>query len=383
MTAAAIAALGCFLAWANGANDTLKGAAPLLGSGLANRRTALWAATAANLLGSLLAISTGSALAAAFSGRGLGGLGDDPRFAGATGLAAAATILSATELGLPVSTTHAFAGALAGASLVASRAVHWRLLWWQFAAPLLASPVLAFLLCAAFRPALRPLRRKLSAGQQTGQQFRMLSAADACLCLAPDLAVFPAAAAAIAAATPSRIVAGPTRTCEAQFRGATVALTAARAVEGAHWLSAAAISLARAMNDAPKIVPLLLAARSLPSHACYVAVAASMALGGMARSHKVAHTMGRGIAALDPIGGLAANLATAALVLAATPLGLPVSTTHVACGSLIAMGVIRKSTRWQVVGRMAAAWLTTVPLSASLAALCWWVWPLLTGSTTP
>lgn len=109
------------LAYANGANDNFKGVATLLGSGTTDYRRALAWATATTLLGSLTAASLARGLLRSFSGRGLvaDALASDPRYVAAVALGAALTVLLATRIGMPVSTTHGLVGALVGAAWAA------------------------------------------------------------------------------------------------------------------------------------------------------------------------------------------------------------------------------------------------------------------------
>jgi PiT family inorganic phosphate transporter len=66
-----------------------------------------------------------------------------------------------------------------------------------------------------------------------------------------------------------------------------------------------------------------------------------------------------------------ANLGTSALVLVASFLALPVSTTHVSCGALFGIGAVQGGARWRVVGRIVSAWAFTLPVAGLLAALAW------------
>ena len=110
-----------FLAYANGANDNIKGVATLIGSGTTSYRQALIWATGMTLLGSLAALMVAGRLIHAFSGKGLVSdtLSGSPEFLFAVALGAAATVLLATLMGFPISTTHALTGGLMGAGLVA------------------------------------------------------------------------------------------------------------------------------------------------------------------------------------------------------------------------------------------------------------------------
>ena len=67
--------------------------------------------------------------------------------------------------------------------------------------------------------------------------------------------------------------------------------------------------------------------------------------------------------------GLAGNLATSALVMMASRLGLPVSTTHVSVGSLLGIGVTRRRLQWRTAGAIFLAWVTTLPVAAALGAM--------------
>ena len=152
------------LAFANGANDNFKGVATLFGSGAARYRGALARATLATLLGSLVAIALCAALSRAFAGIGLlpAGLAARAALLASAGLGAALTVLLASRLGMPISTTHALLGGLVGAGFVASAGgLHYPILIKRFALPLLLSPALAFTVTATLYPALSRLRKAL------------------------------------------------------------------------------------------------------------------------------------------------------------------------------------------------------------------------------
>jgi len=114
MTATAILLLSVFcLAWSNGANDNFKGVAALYGSGTVTFRQALRWATAATLLGSAVSVYLADLLVKQFSGVGI--IPTDQingMWLTAVGMSGALTILLATVLGMPTSTTHALIGAL-------------------------------------------------------------------------------------------------------------------------------------------------------------------------------------------------------------------------------------------------------------------------------
>lgn len=78
--------------------------------------------------------------------------------------------------------------------------------------------------------------------------------------------------------------------------------------------------------------------------------------------------MSKKITAMNPGQGLTANLITSGLVLAASPLGLPLSTTHVSCGALFGIGAVTRQAHWKTIAGIFAAWLVTLPLAALLGA---------------
>ncbi|MEZ2317751.1 MAG: inorganic phosphate transporter [Microcoleus sp.] len=81
-------------------------------------------------------------------------------------------------------------------------------------------------------------------------------------------------------------------------------------------------------------------------------------------------TVGEGIIQLQPSGGFCAELATAATVLLASRLGLPVSTSHALVGAVVGVGLVKgwKSVRWNTLLSIGSAWLVTIPIAAGLAA---------------
>ena len=81
-------------------------------------------------------------------------------------------------------------------------------------------------------------------------------------------------------------------------------------------------------------------------------------------------TVGEGIIPLQPSAGLCAELATAATVLLASRLSLPVSTSHALVGAVVGVGLVKgwKSVRWNTLLSIGSAWLVTIPIAAGLAA---------------
>src|SRR6188768_1493221 len=139
----------CFLAYSNGANDNFKGVASLYGCGAASYRTAITWATVTTFAGSIASIFLAQALLKKFSGKDLvpDSFVGSEAFLLAVALGAALTVILATRLGFPISTTHALSGAIGGCGLVAvGMNVKFAALGKGFVLPLLLSPVMAIAL---------------------------------------------------------------------------------------------------------------------------------------------------------------------------------------------------------------------------------------------
>jgi inorganic phosphate transporter, PiT family len=154
--------------------------------------------------------------------------------------------------------------------------------------------------------------------------------------------------------------------------------------------SASLVSLAHGTNDAQKtmgVITLALIAsgdwtdtRNIPlwvKVACAFAIALGTYLGGW----RIIRTLGKGLVEIAPPQGLAAESASAAVILASSHLGFALSTTHVATGSILGSGVGKPGAqvRWRVAGRMVLAWLITLPAAAVVGALMWFLGDLIGG----
>jgi PiT family inorganic phosphate transporter len=154
--------------------------------------------------------------------------------------------------------------------------------------------------------------------------------------------------------------------------------------------SASLVSLAHGTNDAQKTMGVITLALIASGHwtdtksiplwvkvACALAIALGTYLGGW----RIIRTLGKGLVDIAPAQGMAAQSASAAVILASSHLGFALSTTHVATGSILGSGVGRPaaSVRWRVAGRMVAAWLITLPAAAVVGAVMWWLAHLLGG----
>jgi inorganic phosphate transporter, PiT family len=150
------------------------------------------------------------------------------------------------------------------------------------------------------------------------------------------------------------------------------------------FISAALYSLGHGGNDAQKtmgIIAVLLYSQGLLGPAFYVPIwvvlscNAVMALGTMAGGWRIVRTMGLRITNLNPMQGSCAETAGAITLFLATFLGIPVSTTHTIAGAIAGVGAARRvsAVRWNIAGGIVIAWILTLPASAFLAALAYYV----------
>ncbi|MBD0711528.1 MULTISPECIES: inorganic phosphate transporter [unclassified Streptomyces] len=147
--------------------------------------------------------------------------------------------------------------------------------------------------------------------------------------------------------------------------------------------SASMVSLAHGTNDAQKtmgvITLALIADGALPAGAkapdwVIVSCALAIGLGSYAGGWRVIRTLGKGLTEIEPTQGMASESATAAVILCSTDFGYPLSTTHVATGTIVGSGVGRTGAEvhWRIARRLVTAWLLTLPASALLGAVAFW-----------
>lgn len=354
-----LASTALFLAFSNGANDNFKGFATVWGSASLSYRKALILATGATILGGLASVLIADTLIQQFSGKGLvpDALANTPAFALAVGGGAAFTVMLATRLGFPISTTHALVGGLIGAGLANSAgALDFGNLGSKFLVPLLISPFLSAFMALAVYLILKRLRPK---PHDTD-----------CICLVDGRPlnahdVGSVAKVDMACRAPHLVVASD-EACDEAVQPIARASTS-RLLDGLHLFSASTICFARGVNDAPKLAALLIAASVFSGTAATIAITAAMALGGWLLSRRVAETMSLKINHLDTTQGISANLITAALVLFASRIGVPVSTTHVSVGSIIGTGAAGGTLDLSVVRNVLLSWIATLPIAAGIA----------------
>ena len=150
-------------------------------------------------------------------------------------------------------------------------------------------------------------------------------------------------------------------------------------------VSAGAYSLGHGGNDAQKtigIIWMLLIATGYTAASdasppmwtivcCYMAIATGTMFGGW----RIVKTMGQKITKLKPVDGFCAETGGAITLFLATALGIPVSTTHTITGAIVGVGATKRASavRWGVAGNIVWAWIFTIPASAFVAAVAYWL----------
>ncbi len=314
-----IVGLGMVFAFLNGVHDSGSLTAAMIGSGAVGPRKALLLTAAAQLAGALL---VGVAVART--------VGQDIIVADSLAPAVVVAALAGGiiwnlltwYLGLPSSTSHALIGALVGAVVIRSGmgAVSWPglavILLVLFLSPwvgFLASFLVMRLLLAALQDATPRVGGRLRAGQ---------------------------------------------------------------------WLLTPLVAVGHGANDAQKVMGIvalgLVSARALPAFAIppwlQLAAAVSLALGTSVGGLRILRTLGLRLYRIRPVHGFAAELASAVVVLGASFLGGPVSTTQVISASIAGAGSAHRlsQVRWSLIGNVVAAWALTIPAAGGLGGLlCW------------
>ena len=322
----AAVALAFAFAFTNGVHDASNAIATLVATRAARPRAAAALAAICNLAGPLLA---GGAVADTIGSLVEVQADTAVRVIGA-GLAAAVAWNAATwALGLPSSSGHALVGGLAGAALLEGGvgAIHW------------------------------------TGGGTEGDSLGLAGTLVA-------LAVSPVAG-VVAALVATRAIRRAARRMTRRSRGA---------IRAAQWVGSGALAFGHGANDAAKSVGVIaallladgrtdeLAAPLWATLGCALALTAGTALGGW----RMVRTVGRRIYPVHSLDALGAQTASAAVLLGATAVGAPISTTQVVASAVVGAGGGRRRwhhVRWSVVKQILIAWVVTMPATAALAAL--------------
>ncbi len=360
MTSLTVGILGLlfFLGFANGTNDVSKGIATLSGSGLATPGRAMVWGTGWTVLGSLCGIVWGSSVLHTIIGSAPSGEATLPEGARLSLMVSTAgwVVLSSVR-GWPVSTTHAIAGSLLGATAVTSggSVEAWEPMTRTILLPLLLSPVVAGILTSAV-VRIFPETDLTTSGED--RKICLLPRHSGLVDIAGETVALKAGQSCTVCPVDSQYAAG-----HVGFR---------IGIRRIHWGSGALLSFARGLNDTPKFVAVTLLAiptgTSISTPWLFLLAATAIGTGSLLGGGRVTRVLGSELAVIDPYRGLLANAVSSLLVVGASPLGVPVSTTHVAAGAILGSAAGRGIV-WKTVRTMAGAWLVTVPVSALGAGL--------------
>jgi PiT family inorganic phosphate transporter len=319
---ALVIALALFFDFTNGFHDTANAMATPIATGAFRPKVAVTIAAVLNLVGAFLSTEVAQTISGGLIREGVGGIRISPEMIFAGLIGAIMWNLITWLLGLPASSSHALFGGLIGAVVVGAGfgAIDPGVLVSKIVLPAVLAPLIAG--AVAFVATRLALWLTATSGAESARR---------------------------------------------RFRyGQT--------------LTSSLVSLAHGTNDAQKtmgIVTLTLiaagaqAAGTGPEFWVIAACALAIALGTYVGGWRIIRTLGTGITRITPVQGFAAEAATTATILASSHLGFALSTTQVASGSIIGSGLgrDRASVRWRIAGRIAVAWIVTLPTAALVAAL--------------
>jgi PiT family inorganic phosphate transporter len=316
--------LALFFDFTNGFHDTANAMATPIATRALTPKTAVTLAAVLNLVGAFLSTEVAKTISGGLIREGNGGISITPTMIFAGLIGAIVWNMTTWLLGLPSSSSHALFGGLIGAAVVGAGfgAIDGGVFLSKIVFPALLAPLIAGLV----------------------------------------------------AFTAAKIALGVTRSVPGErgrFRYGQV-------------FTSSLVALAHGTNDAQKtmgVITLTLIAANMqnpgsgPEFWVIVVCALAIAIGTYVGGWRIIRTMGVGITDVTPPQGFAAEASTTATILASSSLGFALSTTQVASGSVIGSGLgrDRRAVRWSVAGRIAIAWLITLPASAGVAALAEWI----------
>jgi len=321
--------------------------------------------------GSIAAFILAETLLKKFTGKGIvdAAVIDQIDFRAAVALGASITVLIATRIGMPISTTHSLVGALIGSGLAAGSAIGYEKLGKGFFLPMLTSPVIAIIVAMVLYRMFRFCRIKMGVTAET------------CFCVGQEVhEAVPAIGmmSAMQKAESMSIEIGDKVSCEHRYNGRLLGTDAGHVLNGAHYLSSGIVSFARGLNDTPKIAALIFIAPVFGKFGSISSVSVLIALGGLIFAKRVADTMSNKITTMNHGQGFTANLVTGIVVIGASRMGLPVSTTHVSCGSLFGIGATTGQGNAAVIKQVIGAWILTLPMGLALGALSFSILQMMT-----
>ncbi|HTU76215.1 MAG TPA: inorganic phosphate transporter [Trebonia sp.] len=301
----------------NGFHDTANAMATSIATGALPPRIAVAISGVLNFVGAFLSLAVAATIAS-----GLVSVGKVTLIVVAAGLIGGIIWnLLTWLLGIPSSSSHALIGGVIGATMAAAggSAVLWHGLVSKVIIPAVASPVIAGLVAAVGTYLIYRISRAMTDGARR-HGFRIGQIGSACM-----------------------------------------------------------VSLAHGTNDAQKTMGVItlalitngtLAKGSQAPVWVILCCALAISIGTYSGGWRVIRTLGKGLVEIESPQGMAAESASAAVILLSANFGFSLSTTHVATGSIIGTGIGKKgaTVRWGVAGRMATAWIFTLPAAAIVGA---------------
>jgi PiT family inorganic phosphate transporter len=305
----------------NGFHDTANAVAPTVATGALKPRTAVLLSSSLNLVGAFLSLKVAATIASGIVSQTdiilpvvFGGL-----------IGAIAWNVTTWYFGIPSSSSHALIGGVIGAMMAhaGGSAVLWSGIVGKVLAPAVAAPIIALVIAAIATILARKLTSNTdndtkSLGMRVGQ----------------------------IGSTSLLSIAHGTNDAQKTMGVITLALIANGTLS--------------ANSATPKWVVVV----------CGLSIAAGTLIGGW----RIIRTMGQGFTKLSPTQGFAAQMTSSVVILSSSHFGMPLSTTHVATGSILGSGVgtKKRSVRWSLAGEVALAWLITLPAAAICGALAFY-----------
>jgi PiT family inorganic phosphate transporter len=314
---AAIVIIALAFDFTNGFHDAANAIATSIGTRALTPRVALAMSAVMNLIGALISTGVAQTVGAGIIATPTGN--DGLLVVLAALLGAIGWNLLTWYLGLPSSSSHALIGGLVGAAIAAATTVKWQGVLDKVIIPMVVSPLIGFLIAYLLHIMMMWALRRVSPGP------------------------------------------------------------ANRGLRRAQTLSAAAMALGHGLQDAQKTMGVIVLAlvtigwQSTFTVPLWVilSVALAMAAGTYAGGWRIIRTLSRGVVALEPSSGFAAEVTAATVLYTTAALHLPVSTTHTITSAILGAGASRRlsAVRWQVARTILGAWILTLPGAALTAAV--------------
>jgi PiT family inorganic phosphate transporter len=312
----------------NGFHDAANAIATVVSTGVLSVRAAVVLAGVLNFVGGIAGTAVAKTIASGFADAG-----------DVTQAVVLAALMGATAWnlltwwwGLPSSSSHALIGGLCGAVVAHAglSAFKWDALVKKVLVPIVVSPAVGFLLAFMFMLGLLWIVRRWRAAtvESSSRKLQLVSAASMAFSHGSN---------------------------DAQKAMGIITLALVAYATAGHEMPA--WMLPKGSDGVPQWVVLV--------------CAAAIGLGTMAGGQRIIKTMGSKIIRITPLQGFAAETSGAVTILAASTVGIPVSTTHVISSCIMGVGAVKRlsAVRWGVAGNIVIAWVLTIPLSAGMAAL--------------